>query len=138
MSSTDILFNSPALHSLKRAQLVQLCKKHNIKASGKNTDLVSRLKEHAQNLPAGAPLSVAVRSESEPDGKDENDGLMTDISDEDNVEEQLTSPTKERESQIWEMVSRGSLDSKKSAGSRTQTAGEFGTSTNSKRTSHSL
>ena len=48
MSTTDILFNSPALHSLKRAQLVQLCKRHNIKASGKNTELVDRLKEESR------------------------------------------------------------------------------------------
>ncbi|KAL5478422.1 hypothetical protein ACEPAI_2606 [Sanghuangporus weigelae] len=138
MSTTDILFNSPALHSLKRAQLVQLCKRHNIKASGKNTELVSRLKRHARNLPSGAPLSVAVRSETEAEGgeneNDANDGMMTDISDEDNVEEQLSSPVKERESQIWEIVSRSSLDSKRSVAARSQTAGEFGAAANSKPT----
>ncbi|KAL5514724.1 hypothetical protein ACEPAG_2040 [Sanghuangporus baumii] len=138
MSTTDILFNSPALHSLKRAQLVQLCKRHNIKASGKNTELVSRLKRHARNLPSGAPLSVAVRSETEAEGgeneNDANDGMMTDISDEDNVEEQLSSPVKERESQIWEIVSRGSLDSKMSVATRSQVVGEFGAAANSKST----
>lgn len=35
MSSNEILFNSPALHSLKRAQLVKICKRHGLKASGK-------------------------------------------------------------------------------------------------------
>ncbi|KAL5497886.1 hypothetical protein ACEPAH_2817 [Sanghuangporus vaninii] len=138
MSTTDILFNSPALHSLKRAQLVQLCKRHNIKASGKNTELVSRLKRHARNLPSGAPLSVAVRSETETEAgeneNDANDGMMTDISDEDNVEEQLSSPVKERESQIWEIVSRSSLDSKRSVATRSQAAGEFGVAANSKPT----
>ncbi|KAL5520762.1 hypothetical protein ACEPAF_2765 [Sanghuangporus sanghuang] len=138
MSTTDILFNSPALHSLKRAQLVQLCKRHNIKASGKNTELVSRLKRHARNLPSGAPLSVAVRSETEAEAgeneNDANDGMMTDISDEDNVEEQLSSPVKERESQIWEIVSRSSLDSKRSVATRSQAAGEFGAAANSKPT----
>jgi hypothetical protein len=61
--TTRILFNSPALHSLKRDQLVKLCKLHSIKATGKNTDLVDKLKRHAATLPPGSPLSVATRSE---------------------------------------------------------------------------
>jgi hypothetical protein len=67
-TTTQILFNSPALHSLKRDQLLKLCKIHAIKASGKNTDLIDRLKKHAATLPRDAPLSVATRSE----GIDEN------------------------------------------------------------------
>ena len=51
--TTQILFNSPALHSLKRDQLVKLCKIHSIKASGKNVDLIQRLKDYASNLPPG-------------------------------------------------------------------------------------
>lgn len=62
-TTTQILFNSPALHSLKRDQLVKLCKIHALKASGKNVDLVTRLKEHARTLPRDSPLSVAARSE---------------------------------------------------------------------------
>lgn len=61
--TTRILFNSPALHSLKRDQLVKLCKLHSIKANGKNTELVEKLKRHAATLPLGSPLSVATRSE---------------------------------------------------------------------------
>jgi hypothetical protein len=61
--TTRILFNSPALHSLKRDQLVKLCKLHSIKATGKNTELVDKLKRHAATLPLGSPLSVATRSE---------------------------------------------------------------------------
>ena len=61
--TTRILFNSPALHSLKRDQLVKLCKLHSIKAVGKNTELVEKLKRHATTLPLGSPLSVATRSE---------------------------------------------------------------------------
>jgi hypothetical protein len=61
--TTQILFNSPALHSLKRDQLVKLCKIHSIKASGKNTELIQKLKNHAASLPHGSPLSVAARSE---------------------------------------------------------------------------
>ena len=61
--TTQILFNSPALHSLKRDQLVKLCKLHSIKASGKNAELIQKLKHHAATLPLGDPLSVATRSE---------------------------------------------------------------------------
>src|ERR1700692_3678798 len=62
-TTTQILFNSPALHSLKRDQLIKLCKIHSIKANGKNIDLVEKLKEHAMSLPNDDPLSVAARSE---------------------------------------------------------------------------
>jgi hypothetical protein len=65
--TTRILFNSPALHSLKRDQLVKLCKLHSIKATGKNTELVEKLKHHAATLPLGSPLSVATRSEQPQD-----------------------------------------------------------------------
>jgi hypothetical protein len=63
MSTTDILFNSPALHSLKRDQLVKLCRVHSLKGSGKNVELIERLKQHARTLPKDSPLSVASRSE---------------------------------------------------------------------------
>ncbi|KAJ3798266.1 hypothetical protein GGU11DRAFT_781554 [Lentinula aff. detonsa] len=63
LQTTEILFNSPALHSLKRDQLVKLCKIHSIKASGKNVELIERLKKVAEDLPKGAPLSIATRSD---------------------------------------------------------------------------
>ena len=63
--TTQILFNSPALRSLKRDQLVKLCKIHSIKASGKNVDLIQRLKDHASTLPPGDPLHVAVHIDSD-------------------------------------------------------------------------
>ncbi|KAI9444162.1 hypothetical protein H4582DRAFT_1846529 [Lactarius indigo] len=63
--TTQILFNSPALHSLKRDQLVKLCKIHSIKASGKNVDLIQRLKDHALTLPPDDPLSVAIHTDSQ-------------------------------------------------------------------------
>ncbi|EIW51952.1 uncharacterized protein TRAVEDRAFT_40763 [Trametes versicolor FP-101664 SS1] len=53
-TTTQILFNSPALHSLKRDQLVKLCKTHSLKANGKNVELIERLKQHAQALPPDA------------------------------------------------------------------------------------
>lgn len=55
-TTTQILFNSPALHSLKRDQLVKLCKIHSIKANGKNSELIERLKQRAQELPPDAAL----------------------------------------------------------------------------------
>ncbi|KAH9931534.1 uncharacterized protein B0H18DRAFT_1208857 [Fomitopsis serialis] len=49
-TTTQILYNSPALHSLKREQLVKLCKIHSLKANGKNTEIIERLKKHALQL----------------------------------------------------------------------------------------
>jgi len=69
--TTQILFNSPALRSLKRDQLVKLCKTHSLKANGKNVELIERLKAHAVTLPLSEPLSVATRSESEDESMDD-------------------------------------------------------------------
>ncbi|KAG8741563.1 hypothetical protein FRC10_002687 [Ceratobasidium sp. 414] len=49
--SNEILFNSHALNSLKRTQLVKLCKRYGIKATGKNPELVAKLEAYSQNLP---------------------------------------------------------------------------------------
>ena len=62
MSTTQILFNSPALHSLKRDQLVKLCKLHSIKANGKNVELIERLKQYALQLP---PEALAAEGSAE-------------------------------------------------------------------------
>ncbi|KAG7095610.1 hypothetical protein E1B28_006336 [Marasmius oreades] len=70
-TTTEILFNSPALHSLKRDQLVKLCKIHSIKASGKNVELIARLKAVAETLPKDSALSIAARSEEKFDDVDE-------------------------------------------------------------------
>ncbi|EIN14566.1 hypothetical protein PUNSTDRAFT_140827 [Punctularia strigosozonata HHB-11173 SS5] len=51
---TQILFNSPALHSLKRDQLLKLCKTHGVKASGKNVEIIERLRQHGLQLQKGA------------------------------------------------------------------------------------
>ncbi|KAJ6511461.1 hypothetical protein C8R47DRAFT_735506 [Mycena vitilis] len=130
-TTTQILFNSPALHSLKRDQLVKLCKIHSIKANGKNVDLVERLKTHAQSLPRDSPLSVAFRSEQE-GGPPAQDG--------EEEEEEVQAPQEEkfnpRPSSQWELVmdsiteeaedssSQGTLSSLKSGATLT---GEFGT-----------
>ena len=65
--TTDILFNSPALHSLKRAQLVQLCKRHELKATGKNADLIARLKNHALGLAMAKHQSESEAAEEDED-----------------------------------------------------------------------
>jgi hypothetical protein len=49
MSSGSILLNSPALKSLKRAQLVGLCKRYGLRAAGKNVELIQRLQEHGRS-----------------------------------------------------------------------------------------
>ena len=79
-TTTQILFNSPALHSLKRDQLVRLCKRHGIKANGKNVELIERLKVHAQQLPPDA-ATIEYQDESNTEdnnGIDDSDISMTD------------------------------------------------------------
>jgi len=68
--TTEILFNSPGLHTLRRDQLQKLCKFNLIKANGKNTELVDRLRRHALTLPKDDPLSIAARSEMDLDDED--------------------------------------------------------------------
>ncbi|KAK4049914.1 hypothetical protein OIO90_005303 [Microbotryomycetes sp. JL221] len=47
-----ILYDEVALSSLKRPQLVALCRTHSIKANGKNVDLVDKLLQHGKELQA--------------------------------------------------------------------------------------
>ncbi|KAJ2922126.1 hypothetical protein H1R20_g14968, partial [Candolleomyces eurysporus] len=145
-TTTQILFNSPALHSLKRDQLVKLCKIHSIKASGKNVDLIQKLKQHAQTLPKDDPLSIAVRGESnEIDEEGEEEDKEEETSDT-VAQEPDSSPVASlerkgsfmpRPSEGWEMVmdsiaeedenssSQGTVNSMKTLGGGK--AGEFGT-----------
>ncbi|GAA5850961.1 hypothetical protein JCM3766R1_003958 [Sporobolomyces carnicolor] len=46
----EILSNACALHSLKRAQLTRLCKRFNLKANGKNVELIQRLEQLGKDL----------------------------------------------------------------------------------------
>lgn len=94
-SSTDILHNSHALSSLKRAQLVQLCKRYGIKAAGKNTELVEKLQEYARNRPADAPMTI-MTSDMEYNSLDE-----TTDGEEDGP---AVARTKVRPSEIWEVI----------------------------------
>ncbi|KAG6878816.1 hypothetical protein C0992_007471 [Termitomyces sp. T32_za158] len=138
-TTTQILFNSPALHSLKRDQLIKLCKIHNIKASGKNTELIEKLKKVAETLPKDAPLSIAARSESLADNSvgDEGDETVHDAT----QREQLQSANARwvqmpRPSEQWDVVmenieevdeksSQGTLNSLRTIGNGG--SGEFGT-----------
>ncbi|KAI5891363.1 uncharacterized protein SCHCODRAFT_02600398 [Schizophyllum commune H4-8] len=122
-TTTQILFNSPALHSLKREQLVKLCKVHSLKANGKNTELIDRLKQYAQTLPQDAPLSISARKENgEEQGSSEEDG-------EDDPEAAATCgvvrPIMERIDEVDEKTSssRGTLSSMRTTGT---SSGEFG------------
>ena len=121
-TTTQILFNSPALHSLKRDQLVKLCKIHSIKANGKNKDLIQRLQLHAQTLPPDDPLRVATRSDRSDDEQDE-EGKMSE------------EPMPPRPSEQWEIVMDSIAEADENAvstlksnrtGNATDT-GEFGT-----------
>ncbi|PPQ97269.1 hypothetical protein CVT26_006662 [Gymnopilus dilepis] len=137
-TTTQILFNSPALHSLKREQLVKLCKIHSIKASGKNVELIQRLKQHAQSLPKDSPLSIAARSEDSPiqdqDQQTEAEGQEKEIDDDASSYQSSRPP---RPSEQWEMVmdsieeveegsSQGTLSSQRTLNNIGHT-GEFGT-----------
>ena len=127
-TTTQILFNSPALHSLKREQLVKLCKIHAVKANGKNVDLIQRLQQHAQTLPKDSPLSIAARSDNPYDVQQQQE-----IRDDDNVSHHSAMP---RSSEQWEAVmdsiaeveenSQGSLSSQRTINNNGTTS-EFGT-----------
>ncbi|GBE89893.1 hypothetical protein SCP_1702190 [Sparassis crispa] len=118
-TTTQILFNSPALHSLKREQLVKLCKIHSIKASGKNTDLIERLKQRAQELPKDGSLTMG--GDLAPD-EDDDDPMLT-----------VQMP---RPSEQWEVVmedieeegsNMGTMTSRTNLSTINGRPGEFGT-----------
>ncbi|KAF8310547.1 hypothetical protein DL93DRAFT_2157710 [Clavulina sp. PMI_390] len=78
MSTDNILLNPHALNSLKRAQLVALCKRNGLRASGKNTELIARLQEHGRS---GAMASMfgddqsSVASTAETEERDQSPGV---------------------------------------------------------------
>lgn len=133
-TTTQILFNSPALHSLKRDQLVKLCKIHSIKANGKNVELIQRLRQHAQSMPKDSPLSIAARSE--PTGP-----IPLQAPNSAGEEEEMDDPASHRSrmarpSEQWEVVmdsiqeveegsSQGTLSSQRTINN--PISGEFGT-----------
>lgn len=125
-TTTQILFNSPALSSLKRDQLVKLCKIHSIKASGKNVDLIDRLKQHANTLAKDSPLSIASRSEDldaemEVDEEDE-------MKDNHQANKENGGP---RPSEQWEVIMETIQEMEESSSQDTLTSrrGEFGAGT---------
>ena len=139
-TTTQILFNSPALHSLKRDQLVRLCKVHSLKANGKNIELIQRLRLHAKTLPHDSPLSVAARSEDSEtipsqgiiNTSEDDQGLTASVQEQDVFSFQNTRP---RPSEQWEVVmdsieeveensSQGTMTSQRTVKGGT---GEFGT-----------
>ncbi|KAG9226854.1 hypothetical protein CCMSSC00406_0003473 [Pleurotus cornucopiae] len=147
MSTTQILFNSPALHSLKRDQLVKLCKIHSIKASGKNTDLVEKLKQHALSLQqAEQEANVTGEANDDMDGIEVAAEARLDLSQEAEHTDSSNAPDRRqmpRPSEQWEVVmdsideeeedssqntvsSKGTLRTIGGSGNTTL-AGEFGT-----------
>lgn len=132
MSHNQILFNSPALHSLKRGQLVKLCKMHSLKANGKNTQLIERLKKRAADLPPGA-VNFQWKDSSDEEGDGDED------EEEGETENELLTPNPfreviERPSEQWEIIMEDIQEEKSAVNTlasvnstRTGTAGEFGT-----------
>ena len=132
-AATQILFNSPALHSLKRDQLVKLCKTHSLKANGKNKDLIVRLQQHAKTLPPDDPLSIATRS----DNLDAKEALGSESEGSGAGSDYTGTPSRSfplpRPSEQWEMVmdsipevDEETLRSNRGGNLNSQ-AGEFGT-----------
>lgn len=131
--TTQILFNSPALHSLKRDQLVKLCKIHALKANGKNVEIVERLKTHALTLPTSDPLSIATRSEEHRYGA----GPDSDDVDMEPLSPSFAHSNMPQPSEQWEVVMDDIAEVEEKSGSRSGTlssmrtvsgvAGEFGT-----------
>ncbi|KIJ64787.1 hypothetical protein HYDPIDRAFT_187661 [Hydnomerulius pinastri MD-312] len=129
-TTTQILFNSPALHSLKRDQLVKLCKIHSLKANGKNKELIERLQLHAKKLPPDDPLNIATRSDNldakaASDSEDEESHYRGEGS-------SASSFAMARPSEQWEVVmdsiAEVDEDTLRSNRGRSNTqAGEFGT-----------
>ena len=130
--TTQILFDSPALHSLKRDQLMKLCKLHSLKASGKNVQLIERLEQHALTLSPTAPRNDKVFSLSfDPQDSDRDTSAEP-------PSPSCTGSNAFRPSEQWEVVmediqevdeggksSQGIINSTKSVGGGA--AGEFGT-----------
>ncbi|KIY49733.1 hypothetical protein FISHEDRAFT_57993 [Fistulina hepatica ATCC 64428] len=122
-TSADILFNVPALQSLRREQLVQLCKSHSLKANGKNVDMINRLIQYASTLPLDAKPP-----------QHENQSEATDVEMDDGAEApDLTYTPLPRPSEVMERIeevdersgsSRGTLSSAHNL--NTTASGEFG------------
>ena len=138
MSHNQILFHSPGLHSLKRGQLVKLCKMHSLKANGKNTELIERLKRRAAELPPEA-VNFQWQDSFDEEGGDEEEG-----GERENEDECMTpNPFREliqRPSEQWEIVMDDIVEVEENGMSATTTlstmgnkhaasrlAGEFGT-----------
>ncbi|VDB87175.1 unnamed protein product [Peniophora sp. CBMAI 1063] len=133
--TTQILFNSPALHSLKREQLVKLAKIHSLKANGKNVEIIERLKAHALTLPTSDPLSIATRSEDPRYGDVGSDDVDMEPP---SPSSTFTHSNMPRPSEQWEVVMDdiqeaeekdsppGTMNSQRTV---TGAAGEFGTAT---------
>ncbi|KAF7968022.1 hypothetical protein HWV62_32150 [Athelia sp. TMB] len=114
-TTTQILFNSPALSSLKRDQLVKLCKIHSIKANGKNVDLVDKLKEHAKTLGKDDPLSIAAGYDSAAED------LLEERVEEEGDTVQQTQHQLSRPSEQWEIVMDTIEEREEGSGSRSST-----------------
>ena len=117
-TTTHILFNSPALHSLKRDQLVQLCKHHSLKANGKNTELIDRLKQKATELTELGQLPEEALDENERD--ETGASIRSHLSRPSEQWEMVMDDIEEVDEPMGTMSSMGTLRSN-------GTAGEFGT-----------
>ncbi|KAK7682764.1 hypothetical protein QCA50_014147 [Cerrena zonata] len=143
-TTTQILFNSPALHSLKRDQLVKLCKIHGIKANGKNVDLIQKLQVHAQQLP---PEAATIEYQDESNTEDQHTDAPNDNDDISMSDADFDDLPMPRPSEQWEVVMEdieevdettiGTMSSMNTLRSR-GTAGEFGSKSSKKTMTSSI
>ncbi|KAL0946234.1 hypothetical protein HGRIS_012493 [Hohenbuehelia grisea] len=144
-TTTQILFNPTALQSLKRDQLVKLCKVHSIKASGKNVDLIEKLKQHGLALQAAEARRDDDQEITEAGNPPSQDEAITDSTS--NEETQDTDgtavespptddwrPPAPRPSEQWEIVMESieELDEESSSGSSQNTLTSKGTCSSSR------
>ncbi|BEI81191.1 hypothetical protein CcaverHIS002_0203510 [Cutaneotrichosporon cavernicola] len=67
LSEHAILWNTAALTSLKRQQLMSLSKRYGLKASGKNTEMVQRLHDFGHTLTPSAKAVFDLATQNPPD-----------------------------------------------------------------------
>ena len=109
MSTENILLNSPALKSLKRAQLVGLCKRYGLRANGKNTELIARLQEYGRS---GAMAEIlGPKGDAKLQGEDAGPAVETDDDDDVGNDREATEPQSDslpagapRPSEAWSVV----------------------------------
>jgi len=120
---------------LQRQQLIQLCKRNGIKATGKNSDIIEKLKAHALKVPEASSgyYNAVLSSDDETDKENRRIAMprpsetWTVIEEDSDTVERMQSGLRDiREEVEQEMLNRSSL-----RGFGTANSSEFGNGTTS-------